>query len=160
MLAGKCFSSWAISPPWIPGICFSDFFYLEERDKDSAVVRPLHNRRRSDHHVFSDLFLSGSKLCSSFLKFSCPALLMWPRSVRFPSEAQKASRTKAVGVWSGQLFSFPVAPLVRERLWGVRTSSRDCYEVSHIVSREWIKTPCFLCGCFCVSASLCTGACV
>lgn len=57
---------------------------------------------------------------------------MWPRSVRFPSEAQKA-------VGCGQGNSFPVAPLVRERLWGVGTSSRDCHEVSHIVSRDWIE---------------------
>lgn len=88
----------------------------------------------------------------------CIAYVTKEREVSIRST--KSITYKGCGVWAEQLFSFPVAPLVRERLWGVGTSSRDCHEVSHIVSREWIRTPCFLCGCFCVSASLCTGACV
>lgn len=67
--------------------------------------------------------------CNVHVTKECEVSIRNPKNITY----------KGCGVWVGQLFSFPVAPLARERLWGVGTYSCDCHEVSHIVSSEWIE---------------------
>lgn len=67
--------------------------------------------------------------CNAYVTKECEVSIRNPNNITY----------KGCRVWVGQLFSFPVAPLARERLWGVGTYSCDCHEVSHIVSSEWIE---------------------